>query len=128
VIEILREDQALAVRDIQLPLAGQVWWRAAVRARAEASSAAVRPLTWVHGIGAACVIGLIAGSAHYAWRFVADAREWVISIALLIDPAGTMVADLLAAAEARLPVIVAVLASLVLAPVALYFALRDEEG
>jgi hypothetical protein len=127
VIEILREDQARAVRDAQLPLAGQIWWRAAVRARAEASHAAVRPLTLVHGIAAACGMGLVAGAVRYAWRFADDARDWVSSIAFRLDPAGTMVADLLAAAGAGLPVIVAVLASLVLTPVALYFALRDEE-
>jgi hypothetical protein len=128
VIGILREDHALAGRDMQLPLAGQVWWRAAVRARAEASNAAVRPLTWVHGIAAACVIGLIAGSIHYAWRFVPDARDWVSSIALRIAPAAPMVADLVDAAQARLPLIVVVTASLILMPVALYFALRDEES
>ena len=128
VIEILREDHALAVREMQLPLAGQVWWRAAVRARAEASNAAVRPLTWVHGIAAACVIGLIAGTVRYAWPFVSDAREWVSAFAFRFDPARTMAADLVVAAQARLPLVVAVIASLILMPVALYFALRDEEG
>ena len=128
VIEILREDHALAVRDMQLPLAGQVWWRAAVRARAEASNAAVRPLTWVHGIAAACVIGLIAGTVRYAWPLVSDSREWVSAIAFRFDPARTMAADLVVAAQARLPLVVAVIASLILMPVALYFALRDEEG
>ena len=128
VIEVLREDHALAVREMQLPLAGQVWWRAAVRARAEASKAAVRPLTWVHGIAAACVIGLIAGTVRYAWPFVSDARDWVVSMGFRIDPTGTVVADLVAAAQARLPIIVAVIASLILMPVALYFALRGEEG
>lgn len=128
VAEVLREDHELTLKDSQLPLAGQVWWRAAVRARAEASHAAVRPLTWVHGIAAACAIGLGAGVIGYVLPGATFVQERLSAIAFRIDPTGTMVADVVEAAQARLPLVFAALACLILMPIVLYFALKDEEG
>ena len=125
VSEVMREDHDLILRDLQLPGAGQVWWRAAVRARAEAADTAVRPLTWAHGIAGACAVGLSIAAVGIAWPTV---WEWASSLAWRVDPNGTMVADLVAAARTRLPLLLTVAACLVLAPIALYFALSDEES
>ena len=48
VMRLMSEDRD-ARREVRVPAAGQVWWRAAVRARLEAVHAAARPLTWLHG-------------------------------------------------------------------------------
>ena len=45
VASLLREDREAARHDVQVPAAGQVWWRAAVRARLDGAHAAARPLT-----------------------------------------------------------------------------------
>ena len=127
-VELMREDHDLMLREHRLPSAGQVWWRAAVRARADASRAAVRPLTWVHGIAAACVVGLGVASLGFAWPAVARALEWAGSLTSHVDPTGTMVAEVVATARTRIPFVLAVAACVILASVALYFALRDEEG
>lgn len=46
---------------ITIPAAGQVLWRARVRARADAARRATRPLLAAQALAAACVIGLVAG-------------------------------------------------------------------
>lgn len=46
---------------LAIPAAGQVLWRARVRARAEAARRATRPLLVAQALAAACVIGLLAG-------------------------------------------------------------------
>jgi len=46
---------------IAIPAAGQVLWRARVRARAEAAQRATRPLLAAQALAAACLLGLLAG-------------------------------------------------------------------
>jgi hypothetical protein len=69
VASVLREDQA-AVRDLDIPAAGQVWWRAAVRARAEAAHAAARPMVWLQAVAGACLAGLGLGLLSLAWPLI----------------------------------------------------------
>ena len=47
--------------EIVLPAAGQVLWRARVRARADAARRAARPLLAAQALAAACTLGLVAG-------------------------------------------------------------------
>ena len=119
--------------EMTLPAAGQVWWRAAIRARLEASQEAARPLSWVFGIGAACVAGLALAVVELLWSPVqlalrstttsnwtmmvslADVTRWFPSLSDLTPLTTTIVLVVLGAA-----------ACLVLAPLALYFALSDE--
>jgi hypothetical protein len=119
--------------EMTLPAAGQVWWRAAIRGRLEASQEAARPLSWVFGIGAACVAGLALAVVELLWSPVqlalrstttsdwtmmfrlADITRWLPSLSDLTPLTATIVLVVLGAA-----------ACLVLAPLALYFALSDE--
>ena len=55
---LMSTDHEKTRREIRVPAAGQVWWRAAVRARLEAVHAAARPLTWSHGVAGACRVGV----------------------------------------------------------------------
>jgi hypothetical protein len=52
---LLHEDVDHARIDVIVPAAGQIWWRAAVRARLESTHAAARPMSWMHAITGAIV-------------------------------------------------------------------------
>jgi len=128
VAALLREDynearKEIARRDVPLPSAGQIWWRAAVHARADAARAAARPLVWGYGVAAACAIGLIAAAISVFWPSMLPAFERVGAFAAWMAPAADMV---MATLRAQLPVVLGVVAFLIAAPVALYFALREE--
>jgi hypothetical protein len=68
----LRAYHAAACREAPVPSAGAVWWRATVRARAEAAHTVSQPITVLQGIAGACGVGLAA--ALFAWR-AAKARD-----------------------------------------------------
>lgn len=112
VASLLREEQVLA-RDLEVPAAGQVWWRAAVRARAEAAHAAARPMIWLQGLAGACVSGLGVALVSLAWPSIHSSVAGAAP--LLLQP----IRD-------QLPLAVAVGVILVAAPVAFYVAVvRD---
>jgi hypothetical protein len=125
---LLREDydearKAISRRDVPLPSAGQIWWRAAVRARADAARAAARPLVWGYGAAAACAIGLLAAGGTLMWPSVTPALDRVGALAVRLAPAADMV---MATLDARMPIVIGVAACLIAAPIALYFAFREE--
>ena len=59
-----------------MPSAGAVWWRATIRARAEAARAAGQPITLLQGIAAATAVGLFVALAGAWWRSVAPGGIW----------------------------------------------------
>jgi len=65
------EQETLA--DTRLPAAGQVWWRAQVRARHEAAAVAARPVMVAQAVGAAAAVGLVAGVVSWQWTAIAHA-------------------------------------------------------
>jgi hypothetical protein len=67
-MQALREDHAVVCRAADVPAAGTVWWRATIRARAEAAQKASRPITVAQGVAAACIAGVAATFAGIAWR------------------------------------------------------------
>jgi hypothetical protein len=66
--QALREDHAVVCRAANVPAAGTVWWRATIRARAEAAEKASRPITLAQGLAGAAVAGVAATFAGIAWR------------------------------------------------------------
>ena len=116
---LLRADRDEALREVRVPAAGQIWWRAALRAHAEASDAARRPLIWLQGIAAACAVALTAGMMSMAW-------PWMYSAAAAVAALRPDVAPLIDAARPILPIGITALACLVLTPLVVYFALSDE--
>ena len=112
-------------RDVQVPVAGQVWWRAAGRARLEVSHAATRPMTWLHGITAALVVGVVLAVAGWAWPSIAtgfDAAKTVGATLLTSDAAMAIAGPL----RTTLLIALAAGAVLVITPIAIYLALSDE--
>ena len=128
IVPLLREEfvearEAIGRRDVPLPSAGQIWWRAAVHARADAARAAARPLVWGYGIAAACAIGLTVAGLSIVWPSMAPALSYLGAFTARMAPAADMV---MAVLRAQLPIVLGVAAFLIAAPVALYFAFREE--
>jgi hypothetical protein len=123
---VLRADHDQARREVHVPVAGQVWWRSAVRARLESTESATRPMTWLHGITAAITIGVMLAAVGMAWPSIAGSAVWAreVMVPLVTDTevAGAVVGVLRQSALIAL----AAAAGLVIAPVLLYFALSND--
>ena len=123
---LLRADHDEARRHVQVPAAGQVWWRSAIRARLETAQASTQPMTWMHGVTAAIMVGVILTIVGVLWPSVGTAAEWIRAQAVSISPQAS-VADVVLGALRQSFIIAAVAgACLILAPLALYFALSDD--
>jgi hypothetical protein len=112
VASVLREEQALA-RHLDVPAAGQIWWRSAIRARAEAAHAAARPMVWLQGLTGACASGLGVALVSMAWP----------SIHTRVAEAAPL---LLLPLREQLPLAVAVAVLLLVAPVVFFVAVVRE--
>jgi hypothetical protein len=122
----LHDDRAALCREAQLPAAGMVWWRATIRARAEAARAATQPISVVQGIAGACLVGAMAGVVTIAW----ESMRWLERLG---DLAARLESSRIEIASATMltsghgmSILVAVAAGLVLAPLALYITLTDD--
>ncbi len=125
---ILRADREAALADVHVPGAGQIWWRAALRARLEATTAAARPITWAHAVAGACAAGLTVGIVSLAAPTLDRAWAWLGDRAGSISPDALTVAELVSAVLQRTVPFGVAAACLLLAPVALYLALADDRG
>ena len=85
-------------------------------------------MTWFHGLAGACALGLALALAGIAWPTIREAASWLatqtIGDSAVIDMAALMAATL----RKSLPVAFVAAAFVVLAPLALYFALSDDRG
>jgi hypothetical protein len=113
---IFRSEQD-AARQVRVPAAGQVWWRATVRARMEAAQAAARPITWLQGTAGAAVAGLICAMVVMLWSPLQAAAWSALNIAGTFAP-GLLdtAAPVFAAMKSSLPLILGAAACVVLAP------------
>lgn len=127
VAQTLRDDYLVMSAEVQLPSAGQVWWRAAVRARLESAEAAARPLTWMHGLAGAGAVGLLLALIGMAWPPVlAYATSALTSLLPRAAVDVRTSALVLALVRQSLPLLVVVALCMVIAPVAVYLATSDE--
>lgn len=123
---LLRDDVEQSRIDVPIPVAGQVWWRAAVRARLESTQAATRPMTWMHGITAAMVLGAFLAALSAAWPRLASLAGATRMIATEFLPSAEVTAAI--AGGLRLSALVGALAAavMIIAPLAIYYALSDD--
>lgn len=98
--------------DTRLPAAGQVWWRAQIRARQEAAAVAARPVLVAQAVGAAAGLGLVAGLISWQWPAIAQA-------------AGTWMGHPLGSVDLGLISWLGVGMAAVLGPLAIYAAIRE---
>ena len=125
---MLREDLEVRAAGLRLPAAGQVWWRAAIRARLEAVQSASQPITWLQGVAAAGIAAVACAAVVFAWPTI-----WALGVSVVgrLSPGDeplTAMAPMLGFFEQGFPYIVAGTACVLLAPlVALYMALSERD-
>jgi hypothetical protein len=122
----IHDDHERSRYDAHVPAAGQVWWRSAIRARLESTQSVVQPMTWLHAIAAAMAIGVLLALVTVAWPFLPPVIDRVWSVAVGFFPNADVAAAL--ASGLRLTAMLGALAAaiLVLAPLAVYFALSRD--
>jgi hypothetical protein len=123
---LLREDSQDSRFEMHVPAAGQVWWRAAVRARLEGTNAAARPITWMHGITGAIALGALLAGLTAVWPMLPGAVEVVRTEARQFFPSAEAAEAITTVLSQSLLIGVIAAAFLLLAPLALYFALSDD--
>lgn len=111
----MQEDRDATWREANVPSSGQVWWRAEMRARHEAIRAASRPITFAYVAAASIALTLVAIVGWYAWPALHD------FVSVIASPQESELSSPVA-----VPLLVALGALLVVAPVALYLVLSDE--
>jgi hypothetical protein len=122
----LRHDHQAARREANVPSAGAVWWRATIRARAEAARTVSQPITVAQGVAGACGIGLAVALLGIVWRMM-PALGGLGDFAVRFDGwRDDLSPGLAAVLQHALPLTLGVAACLVIAPLALYLALSDE--
>jgi hypothetical protein len=126
VARALHDDRAALCREAQPPAAGMVWWRATIRARAEATRTATQPVSVIQGIAGACLVGAMAGVVTIAWESI----RWVQrlgDLAVRLESRRLEIASATTLASGHgVSILVAVAAGLVLAPLAIYITLTDD--
>lgn len=123
---LLRDDNDASRFEMHVPAAGQVWWRAAVRARLESTHVAARPITWMHGITAAVAIGVMLAVMTAAWPLLPEVVSSLRAIAQDYLPNAEVASALAGGLRQSLLIGLIAAALLVLAPLALYFVLSDD--
>jgi hypothetical protein len=113
--------------DVHVPAAGQVWWRAAIRARVDGVHAAEQPITWLHGLAGAAATGLLATLLGIAWPSIESIASGIAQREWAVMPGATDIAALiLAALQRSLPLALIVATCMILAPIAIYLAVSDD--
>jgi hypothetical protein len=118
----LQDDRHALVSAAPVPTSAVVWWKAQRRARAEAARTAARPITIVQAIGVVCGLAALAAGVAFASPVFA---HWFggLSHLLPVDVTTTSASD---PSMLRWVWPVAIGICILLAPLAAYFAVRDE--
>jgi hypothetical protein len=123
--QLIHDDHERSRFEVQVPAAGQVWWRSAIRARLESTQSAMRPMTWMHAVTAAITAGILLAAMTAAWPLLSPLGDQVWSVALGYFP-NVAVATALASGLRQMAIIGGLaVAVLVVAPLALYYVLSD---
>jgi hypothetical protein len=123
---LLHEDVNQARIDVIVPAAGQIWWRAAVRARLESTHAAARPMSWMHAITAAIVLGVFMAAVTAVWPMLPGAINTIRAISLEVFPSPEVAKAIVGGLTQIAGLAIIAAAIMVIAPLALYFALSDD--
>jgi hypothetical protein len=130
VVEPLMAERDGALAAVQVPAAGTVWWRAQTRARREAAREAARPVTVAQAVGALAALAACAALLWLAMPWLPDVRALLPDLPALPGlPAISLNSPEWIGGDgvARWRwVIAAGLAWLVLAPLAIYFAILED--
>ena len=127
VAAMLRSDQEAVLGRARVPAAGQVWWRAVVRARLDEAHTVARPITWLQGGTGACVLGVVCAVIALGWPSIREAASFATSLTVTVDPAAIEAArSLVESVKSSMPLVLGLAAFVVLAPIlALCYALSE---
>jgi hypothetical protein len=106
--------------DAQIPSSAVMWWRAQMRARQEAARDAARPITIAQMAAVTIALTLVCGLLYVSVPWV---RGWLATVRWMsVDAPSAIVTDPI------VPTVVIVFAGLMLllTPVAVYFAVRED--
>jgi len=123
---LLRDDLDSSRIETHVPAAGQVWWRAAVRARLESTQAATRPMTWMHAITAATVLGVFLAGVTAIWSKVPAVMTLLRSLSFELFPSRDVATAIAGGLTQSVMIGLIAAAFLLIAPLAVYFALSDD--
>ena len=118
---LLQDDQKALCAEAPVPSAGAVWWRATIRARAEAARTAGQPITLLQGIAAATAVGLFVALVGAWWRSVAPGGTWFERFDELVSRSASIPVPLV------LSLLLVLAACLIVAPIAVLLATADSE-
>jgi len=121
----LRTDRDEMLRAAHVPAAGQVWWRAALRAHADAAHAARRPIVWLQGIAAACLLGVATAFGGAVWGTVHDGVASLVTRAPRLD-VSVDIGRVAGVLQPVLPLAIVIGVCLLVTPVVVYLALSDD--
>ena len=109
-------------QDARVPSSGVVWWRAQMRARREATRAANTPLTIAHIAGTLAALPVLAGLAMWLASSLDLPIDAVVGLLTIERPSLPALTDL----ARHWWVVLLAGPWLILAPMAVYFALADD--
>jgi hypothetical protein len=119
---LLQDDQKALCAEAPVPSAGTVWWRATIRARAEAARTAGQPITLLQGIAAATAVGLFVALVGAWWRSVVPGGIWFERFNELLSQSASVPVAL------ALSLLLVLAACLIVAPIAVFLATADFES
>jgi len=126
VADAIAAEASMARREAHPPSSAIVWWRAQMRARAEAARVVERPLTIVHALALAVSVGLFIGVVGTAVGGVKGTLTWFASLYASLTATSTSAAAIdLTSRWIMLPM-TAMLVSVVIFSIAALVIFADE--
>jgi hypothetical protein len=123
---LIHDDHERSRYEVHVPAAGQVWWRAAIRARLESTHTAMRPMTWMHAVTAAITIGALLAALTAAWPTLSPLADRGVAIALGFIPNAEVATALASGLRQMALVGLVAVAVLVAAPLAVYYVISGD--
>lgn len=123
---LIHDDHERSRFEVQVPAAGQVWWRSAIRARLESTHTAMRPMTWMHAATAAITIGIVLAVLTAVWPMLLPVGDRLWSVAVAYFPNAEVAAALASGLRQMAMIGLIAVAVLVAAPLAVYYVLSGD--
>ena len=129
VVAAMSEERDAAWEEPSVAPASVVWWRAKMRAREEATRAATRPIVVAQAMAITCLLALAVALVPLALPWIrsgvaaaADLAAWLTPRAEAVSTAFRFVTG------TALPILPFAVASILLAPILLYYATEVRPG
>ena len=127
VFAAISEERDAAFADNAVPPSSVVWWRAQIRAREEAAAAAARPIAVTQAVAVATLIAAAVALAPVALPSVGVVASGILAAAAWLAPRAEAVSGAFTLVTGfALPILPFAVASVLLAPILLYYALTEE--